>query len=316
MGASDPTVYLSPHVNDEWVEKFCTLAPAADIRRFASLEAMERDIEHANIVAAPISRQAFSRATRLEWIHSWLAGPNTQLFPELVDSTVSFTCSKGNGAIPLAEHAIMLMIMLNRNAMRWFEARRQKQWDAFRHEELNGKTVGIIGMGHSGVDLALKCKAFHMRVLGLRRTPVATPNFDHVYGRDGLDELLAESDFVVMTAPYTHETADMLGEAEFRRMKSTAFYVCFSRGGVANDQALYRALDEQWIAGAGLDAHWQEPLPPESPFWDLSNTIITPHNGATTAATTDRGLGIFADNLERYVAGRPLINLVDKRAGY
>jgi phosphoglycerate dehydrogenase-like enzyme len=137
-----------------------------------------------------------------------------------------------------------------------------------------------------------------------------------MYPRAELHAFLGACDFVVVTAPKTPETTDMLGEAEFRAMKPTAFYVCFSRGGVANDAALYRALTEGWIAGAGLDAHGVEPLPADSPFWDAPNTIVTPHNGATTLETKARGYRIFADNLRRYVAGEPLINVVNKQLGY
>ena len=108
----------------------------------------------------------------------------------------------------------------------------------------------------------------------------------------------------------------MLGEAEFRAMKPSAFYICFSRGGIADDAALLRALNQGWIAGAGLDAHSQEPLPPDSPFWSAPNTIVTPHNGATTPGTRQRGVNIFVDNLRRYRAGNTLHNIVDKQAGY
>lgn len=316
MQANKITIYLSANVNDDQLTELRGIAPEADLRRFETQRELERDIEQADIVAGPLSREAFLRAGRLTWLHSWLAGPNDQLFAELIDSAVTFTCSKGNGAIPLAEHALMLMMMLNRNAMRWVEAQRQRKWDNFIHPELNGLTVGIIGMGNAGTDLALKCKAFHMRVLGLRRRPIESSNFDRVYAREDLHAFLAESDFVVMTAPFTQDSADMLGEPEFRVMKDTAYFVCFSRGGVANDAALLRALAEGWIAGAGLDAHGVEPLPPESPFWDLRNTIITPHNGASTHATARRGFEVFAENLRRQVAGEKLVNIVDMHAGY
>jgi phosphoglycerate dehydrogenase-like enzyme len=139
---------------------------------------------------------------------------------------------------------------------------------------------------------------------------------DEVFPLERLHELLAQSDFVVMTAPRTPESTGMLGEAEFRSMRPTAFYVCFSRGGIADDAALLRALHEGWIAGAGLDAHSEEPLPPDSPFWTAPNTIITPHNGATTPMTRQRGVDIFVENLRHYLAGEPLRNVVDKQAGY
>ncbi|MGH2457976.1 MAG: NAD(P)-dependent oxidoreductase, partial [Chloroflexota bacterium] len=112
------------------------------------------------------------------------------------------------------------------------------------------------------------------------------------------------------------ETLGMFGETEFRAMKPSAYYVCFSRGGIADDVALLRALNGGWIAGAGLDVHGQEPLPADSPFWTAPNTIVTPHNGATTAMTRQRGVDIFVDNLKRYLAGQPLRNVVDKQAGY
>ena len=188
---------------------------------------------------------------------------------------------------------MMLMLMLNRNAYRWIENHRNRIWQHFTHGELNGLTVGIIGLGHSGADLALKAKAFHMRTLGLRRSQNPVANVDRMFRRDELHDFLGEADFVVVTAPLTPETRDMLGEAEFRAMKPSAHYICFSRGGLANDPALLKALQENWIAGAGLDAHDVEPLPPDSPFWTLPNVIITPHNGATTLATRQRGRDYF-----------------------
>lgn len=316
VGSEGMRILLTGEIDDKRLSELRSIAPDADVTFFKDQAEMEAAVGDADIVAGQLSASALARGHKLKWVHSWAAGPNAQLYPEFVASPVVLTCSKGNGAIPLAEHAMMLMLMLNRNAMRWIEGHRSRKWDAFFHGELNGSTVGIIGAGYSGTDLALKAKAFHMRVLGLRRNTQPTANFDRMYSREQLHEFLGECDFVVVTAPKTPETTDMLGEAEFRAMKKTAFYVCFSRGGVANDDALFKAIDEGWIAGAGLDAHGTEPLPPDSPFWTVKNTIVTPHNGATTLATKARGYQIFADNLKRYVAGEDLINIVDKQMGY
>lgn len=291
-------------------------APGADCRFLADPARIEAEIETADVVAGSVSRAALARARRLRWVHSWAAGPDGALYPAMVESPVVLTSSKGNGAIPLAEHAIMLMLLLNRQAMRWIRAQETRRWDAFTHGELNGLTCGIIGLGHSGQDLALKAKAFHMNVIGVRRSNRPAPNVDRLYPLERLREFLGEADFVVVTAPRTPETTGMLGEAEFRAMRPTAHYVCFSRGGIADDGALARALREGWIAGAGLDAHGEEPLPADSPFWETPNTIVTPHNGATTSQTRRRGVEIFVDNLRRFVDGRPLRNIVDKRLGY
>jgi phosphoglycerate dehydrogenase-like enzyme len=303
-------------VNAERLTELRAAAPAAVVDYFPGQSELAAAAAEADVVAGFVPRDVLARAKNLKWVHSWAAGPDSQLYPEFVAHPVTLTCSKGNGAIPLAEHAIMLMLMLNRNATRWIDNQREHRWEHFVHGELNGLTCGIIGAGHSGEDLALKAKAFHMQVIGLRRSQRAARNFDRMYRREELHEFLAASDFVVVTAPKTPETQGMLGDAEFRAMKKSAFYVCFSRGGIADDAALLRALSEGTIAGAGLDAHGVEPLLADSPFWTAPNTIITPHNGAGTLATRRRGYEIFRDNLRRYAAGEPLFNVVDKAAGY
>ncbi|MGW5365577.1 D-2-hydroxyacid dehydrogenase [Actinopolymorpha pittospori] len=289
----------------------------------ATLEFLDTDkdvegrVATADGVAGHVSPEALAKAERLRWVHSWAAGPDRDLYPEMLASPVTLTSSKGNGGIPLAEQAMLLMMMLNRNAMRWIDAQRDNRWERFTHPELADLTCGIIGLGYSGADLAKKAKAFHMNVLGTRRqVDQPVPCVDQLYRREELPALLEASDFVVVTAPRTPETIGMLGEAEFRAMKPTAYYVNISRGGIADDAALLRALQEGWIAGAGIDAHGVEPLPSDSPFWTAPNTIITPHNGATTPGTRRRGIEIFAENLRRFQAGEPMLNIVDKQAGY
>ena len=141
--------------------------------------------------------------------------------PELLE-TISVPHPYGGRAIPLAEHAMMLMLMLNRDMPRWMRAQAERRWDHWSHPELNGLTCGIIGLGYSGQDLALKCQAFHMRVIGIRRTAQPTPHVDQMFTRDRLRDFLGQSDFVVVTAPRTPETTGMLGAAEFRAMKPTA----------------------------------------------------------------------------------------------
>lgn len=273
-------------------------------------------LREAAAVAGPLSDSALSAAESLRWIHSWAAGPHlTSAMRERSGLTV--TSSKGNGGIPLAEHALMLMLMLDRDAPRSGRAQQSRTWDRFEHGELSGRTCGIIGLGHAGSDLARKARAFHMRVLGVRRNPGATAApVDRVYSPRELHGFLGEVDFLVVTAPLTEETAGMLGETEFRLMKRSSYYICVSRGGIAAGGALEQALREGWIAGAGLDAHEDEPLPSDSPFWDLRNTIVTAHHGANTPQKLQRGVDIFVENLQRFVSGRPLHNCVDLARGY
>ncbi len=287
------------------------------VQFFPTVDAAGDAVASAAAVAGTLRGPQLSAARKLRWVHSWAAGANADLSPEMVSSPVVLTSSVGNGAVPLAEHSMLLMMMLNRDVPAWARAQSEHRWERRTHGELKGKTVGIVGLGHSGADLAAKAKAFHMRVLGVRRrSHLPVPDVDQLFTPDQLTGFLAECDFVVVTAPITPQTAGMFGVDQFKAMKPTAHWICISRGGIAQDDALLAALQQGWIAGAGLDAHGVEPLPSDSPFWDLPQVIITPHNGATTAETAQRGVDIFIDNLRRFVADEPLINLVDKAAGY
>jgi phosphoglycerate dehydrogenase-like enzyme len=300
-----------------WRRQLEAAAPDDTFEYLATDAELPGRIADADAVAGYVSPEALANATdRLKWVHSWAAGPDKQLYPAFVDSKILLTCCKGNGAVPLAEHAMMLMLMLQRDAVRWLDDQRARIWNHRPHEELAGKTCAIIGTGHSGVDLALKAKAFHMRVIGLRRRAEPAQHFDRMYRRDDLHAFLGEADFVVVTAPRTPETFGMLGAPEFAAMKSSAFYICFSRGGIADDAALLDAIVTGKIAGAGLDAHGTEPLPADSPFWKAPNTIITPHNGATTPGTHQRGLQMLIENLRRSRKGETMMNVVEKEAGY
>jgi len=296
-------------------ERIVAAADNAEVRFVKDAVELAGLLPSVAAVGGDLSESELALAPQLEWVHSWAAGP--QVFPALIEHPAAMTSSKGNGAIPLAEQALLLMIMLNRNALRWLTAQGEHRWDRFTHGELAGHTAVLVGLGNSGIHLAGALTALGMRVIGVRRnTTLPSPGVDRVEGPDRLLDLLPEADFVVVTAPYTTETAGMLGEEHFRAMKPSSYYICVSRGGIADDVALEKALREGWIAGAGLDAHSIEPLPADSPFWDLPNTIVTPHNGATTAETAARGVDIFVENLTRFVRGDALTNLVDKNAGY
>jgi phosphoglycerate dehydrogenase-like enzyme len=317
MSRNNPIIVVSADVAAERLSDIESAAPGAQILHASDAESFERHLPEAQIVAGAVPARLLTSAENLKWVHSWAAGPDHQLYADFIVHPAILTSSAGNGAIPLAEHAMMLMLMLNRNALRWIDSQRDGKWERFTHGELNGLTLGIIGAGHSGKDLALKAKAFHMRVLGMRRSNRPAANFDEFYARDRLHDMLAQCDFVVVTAPLTPQTRGLIDAEALAAMKRSAFIVCFSRGGIIDDEALLDALANDKIAGAGLDAHGVEPLPTNSPFWTLPNTIITPHNGATTEATRERGFQIFLENLRRYVDGRDdLVNRVDKQAGY
>jgi phosphoglycerate dehydrogenase-like enzyme len=300
----------------EAIEAAAPDAEFAFAERTADLAAILPRLDVLATGPAEIPPELVRTGERLKLIHLFSAGVDEALTPELAAHPAVLTCSKGNGAVPLAEHAMMLMLMLNRDATQWIDAQRERRWQPHRHGELNGLTVGLVGLGNSGRDLAAKAKAFHMNVLGVHRSGAGVDDVDEVLPLPRLREMLSRSDFVVVSVPRTPQTIGMFGEAEFRAMKTTAHFICFSRGGIADDAALLRALHEGWIAGAGLDAHSDEPLPPDSPYWTAPRTIVTPHDGANTAATWRRGVDYFVENLIRFRTGGELVNVVDKAAGY
>ena len=268
------------------------------------------------VVSFDLGKEALLKADKLKWLHILSAGVDHALYPELIEHHSTMTSSKGSGGIPMAETAIMLMLMLTKNATHYFKSQQQKQWQIRQNGELSGMTTGIIGLGHSGADLARKCKAFNMRTLGLRRTNQPCMDIDEMFTIDNLPQFLSQSDFLIITTPNTPETNSMIGVNELRIMKPTSYIIVTSRGGVINDDALIQALDQGLISGAALDAHTTEPLPPESPFWAYPNVIVTPHMAAGGQLIEERTHKILLDNFERYILGDNLLNIVDKKAGY
>ena len=297
--------------------ELCEAAADFTVQVVASEADLGDGIEDAEVVAAiTISPDHVAKAKNLKWFNTWAAGVDHALNPALVEHPALITSSKGNGGVFLAEHALMLMLMLAADAPFQLYNQRKHAWQGRFRQEITGGTVGIIGLGHSGMELARKCKSFDMRVLGLRRSQATAEHIDEMFTRDRLQEFLGQCDYLVVTAPMTDETAGMIGADELRQMKRSAFLIVVSRGGIVRDEALLRALNEGWIAGAGLDAHSQEPLPPDSPFWDAPNTIITPHSGATAFGLRTRTLDILIENVRRYREGRPMLNVVDRVARY
>ncbi|MFI6344385.1 D-2-hydroxyacid dehydrogenase [Streptomyces sp. NPDC050560] len=316
-GAWTPVVVVLGERDERRRTEIVRAAGRARVVFAADARAAAGELAAADAVIGRVPPELLASAPRLRWVHSPAAGVDADLTPELLASGIELTSSVGNGAVPLAEHALMLMLMLSRDAPRWARAQAAHRWDRHTHGELAGGVLGIVGLGHSGLDLAGKARACHMRVLGVRRRPErASPGVDEVYGPEGLPEVLAAADFLVVTAPRTAATTRLLGAAELRLMKPTAFLICISRGGIVDEDALADAVRERRLAGAGLDAHEVEPLPADSPLWDLPGVIVTPHNGATTRGTAERGHEILLTNLRRFDRGEPLVNVVDQEAGY
>lgn len=278
----------------------------------------------------------WSRTPRLRWVQLHSAGINHLREHPIWQSEVRVTTASGIHAVPIGELAIALMLALARKIplMTRLQARAEwprNKWNLFLGAELRGKTLGIVGYGSIGREAARIAKhGFAMRILAMTRSDERRERGYHEPGvgdpegilpeawftRAQLLALLAPSDFVLVATPLTDETRGMIGERELRAMKPTAFLVNIARGGIVNEDALIRALQEHWIAGAALDVFEREPLPAHSALWTLENVIIAPHIAAATPHYDDRAVELFCENLRRYLRGDALLNVVDIKKGY
>jgi phosphoglycerate dehydrogenase-like enzyme len=262
-------------------------------------------------------KNIIARAPNLKWMHAHLAGIERFLIPEIIASLVVLTSSKGIHGPQVSELAMVMVLMLAKKAQSWFQSQAAKLWQPFIPQMLHSKTLGVMGLGAIGQEVARLGKAFGMRVIALEAKQMVPLEYvDSILSPGLIRQFLAQSDFVVITLPLTPETRGMIGEAELNAMKREAYLVNVARGGIVDEPALLRALREKRIAGAGLDVFGTEPLPSESPFWELPNVIISPHiagrRGDYNALATD----LFCQNLKRYLNGESLLNIIDKQKGF
>jgi phosphoglycerate dehydrogenase-like enzyme len=227
-------------------------------------------------MSKPELQTTLGGAPALRWIHSCTAGFDQLMVPEIVDRGLLVTRSAASHHIPISEWVLTFILVATKRFPDLLRAQAEHRWHRPELEELGGKTVGIVGAGAIGTEVARRCQAFGMRVVATKRSPATLPYFDLVLGPDQLPRLLSESDYIVLACPLTTETRGMIGARELSLMKPTAFLINIARGGLIVDEDLVRALREHRIAGACLDAFTQEPLPPDSPLWDVERLIITP----------------------------------------
>ena len=254
---------------------------------------------------------------RLKWLHVTRGGVNAYLTPSVKARPIQVTGSKGIHGTVFSEFALACILMLAKRLPDCIAAQREKRWQKLAPIEIEGKTLGIVGLGTAGSALARKAKTLGMRVLATKRTSTIEPEFvDRLGTPEFLPQLLAESDFVVLLLASVPSTFNIIGENELRRMKPTAYLINLTGGRSIEETLLVRALNEGWIAGAVLDAFTRQPLPKDSELWTLRNVIITPRIAGITSEKWPALLPIFRENLGRFLTGEPLQNVVDKDLGY
>ncbi len=265
------------------------------------------------------AREYFEAASNLRWFQSINAGLERLEREGILGMGFAVTSGAGIASVAIAEWVLGTMVMLTKNLHVYVRQQGECNWESRRSGELDGKTVGIVGLGAIGRETAKRCRAFGMPVIASRRTVSAgsaDPDCDLLLPYSDLDRLLEESDYVVLSLPLTAETRGLIGAAQLARMKPTAFLLNVARGDVIDQGALVAALKTGVIAGAGLDVTSPEPLPADSDLWTIPNLILTPHMSGNVEGYGHKAAGVFVANLRRYVAGEPLEHLANATLGY
>ena len=326
---------LSARYRSRDLERIRAAAPGSRLVMVSSEGLADGPVEDVEVLLRGfLSSEAFdrllARTPRLAWVHSATAGVERVLTPASRQRGLVITNARGVFSEPIAQYVLMMILAVSRRLPQLLELQRERTWQPLEGAELGDVTVGVVGLGSIGQAVARLASAFGCRVIATRRRSEAGAEppageapagrgplaIDRILGPEGLPELLAESDFVVLAAPLTPATENLIDSAALEAMKPGAWLINVARGRLIDERALHRALREGQIGGAILDTFRDEPLPATSPFYALENVIVTPHTSWSSGRVLDRSVELFCANLRRYAGGEPLANVVDPAAGY
>jgi phosphoglycerate dehydrogenase-like enzyme len=307
-----------PFTADE-IEEFRQVAAGHRVSHVTTADEALALAADAEVIMGYFLPPVCAAAPNLRWVQSYSAGMDNFLFPEIVERDVTITGMAAQYAPQGAEHAWALLLALARGIPLAVRQQDQRLWKGGSVLALTGATLGIIGMGGFGLEMVKRAAGYDMQILAL--DPIRTEAPAGVAEikpptRENLHELLRRSDAVMIACPRTPETYHLISTAEFAAMKSTAFLVSVTRGGIVDEDALIEALKSGEIAGSALDVVENEPLSEMSPLWDAPNLLLTPHRAGASQHRHRQIIDFFQQNLRRYLAGEPLRNVVDKRRGF
>ena len=339
-GGAPGAIALSPILSARYrardLERIRAAAPGARIVMVSVEGLADGPVDDVEVMLRGwLSSEAFdrllSRAPRMTWVHSATSGVERALTPAALERRLVVTNARGVFSRPIAEYVLMMILAVSRRLPQLLELQRERTWQPLEGAELRDVTVGIVGLGSIGRAVGALATGFGCRVVAVRRradTSTESPGrddeersfgpiqLDRIGGPETLPELLAESDFIVLAAPLTPETEEMINAETLAMFKPGAWLINVARGRLIDERALLRALRDGDLGGAVLDTFRDEPLPPTSSFYDLPNVIVTPHTAWSSGRVLDRSVELFCDNLRRFAAGEPLLNVVDPSAGY
>jgi D-2-hydroxyacid dehydrogenase (NADP+) len=303
---------------DRHMKVIQSAAPNSNIITCDSEQAAQhiRDIDILVTWGSMDVRNLYLNAPKLTWIHSLSAGVEGLIFSEIRNANTIITNSRGIHGIPVSEHVFAMMLAFTRGLDVFIRQQAKHQWKRTTVDEIHDKTIGIVGLGSIGREIAKKAKGMGMQVVASKQTMTTELFVDELYPPEKLHELLSLSDFVVTALPLLEETRHLFTIKEFAAMKPSAYLINIARGGIIKQDDLIAALEQGLIKGACLDVFDEEPLPESSPLWDMENVIITPHVAALSPSYLDRAIKLFADNLSRFEQNKEMLNIIDKAKGY
>ncbi len=315
-------VVLAGNVEQSFVNELRGAFPGVTFAVAQSVEDQKREVRDADVYFGFPTREVFLAARKLRWIQC----PGTGIdqitsIPEIVNSDVVLTNARGPHANPMADHAMGMVIALAHNFRDLLEDQKAHRWEAGKYAarmaELGGSTMGILALGDIGMAVARRAHGFGMEVYAVDIKPrPAPPEVRAIWGMEKLDDLLGMSDWFVVTAPLTAQSRGLIDRRRIGLLKPGARVIVVSRGGIVDEVALAEAIRSGRVAGAGLDVMAQEPLPKDSPLWDLPNVILSPHVSALTPQMYDGRRQIFKENLRRFLSNEPFLYVCDKEAGF
>jgi phosphoglycerate dehydrogenase-like enzyme len=320
---SQPKKIVVAYDNPDLVEKLRATGPDVKVVPVTESNVMN-EIADADAFVGNITSAEVRAAKNLKWVAIMSAGVERVLFPadgsdDLRRSNITLTNNKIVQGPEIADHALAMLLMLSRDLYVLYRNDQKEVWDpkSFHGIELRGKTALVVGVGGVGSQIALRANAFGMKVIGVDpEDKPFLPFVDRIVKPDQLDEVIPLADVVFLSVPDTPKSHKMIGERQFQLMKKNTYFIAVSRGGIYQMPALVKALDEKRLAGAGVDVTDPEPLPKGHALWQFPNAIITPHIAGRSDQDATRMVGTIVENARRFVAGKPMINVVDKQKGY
>lgn len=315
-------ILSSGRLKDEIKEELKRRFPDEEFRFYSKMKEASVDLAQAEVLITygeDLTDELVAKAKSLKWIMVISAGLDKMPFKALQKKDILITNARGIHKTPMAEYTISMMLQVSRRTEELMGNQKQHKWDRkVPMTEISGKTIGILGTGAIGSEVARLAKAFNMKTIGFNRSGGSVPNFDTIVNQEGINKLYEESDFIVNVLPSTPLTEGFIGDEAFSRMKSSAVFINIGRGTTVAESELIEALRERKIHHAVLDVFEKEPLSEESPLWDMDNVTVTPHLSGISPQYQERAIEIFSDNLKLYRNNKlsEMINIIPYDRGY